>query len=225
VLVVSAVIVTAIPVAYSLYVPELDYRALPVRLLVGALWLLAVVIGTTGGIPQSSYIDDLFRSRRRERSEMREESAMRILRLLLKPPGELGEYQWRLFVPDPYKPDTLSVPIYAPDHSTTIWPFGVGVTGTAYATGEPVCAVGEEIEQLYPVPDSLIDADRAARHAELKVVASMPLTSARGRTIGVLTASTNDELDHITTPQGAEEHSRIADAVTRVLIDMLGHPE
>jgi hypothetical protein len=189
------------------------------------MWTLAAVVGAAAGLRQGEAIEDLIIRAHHSRSVLREESAARLLHLLLTPEGELGRYEWRLFVPDPDDRDNLVVPPFAPVKSNTVWPVGQGVTGVAYETGEPQYAFGQEIETSFPVEPGVLDPDREARHAQLKVVAAMPLTSARGRVIGVLTASSNADLDHIATVEAAREHSRMADAAARVLIDMLDHRE
>lgn len=144
---------------------------------------------------------------------------------LLKPRGRLGRYEWRLFVPDPDRPGTLHVPAFAPVQSTTTWPIGVGVTGVAYQSGQGELGVGEGLAETYPVSPGLVDPERAARHARLKVVAAMPVQSALSTTLGVLTASSEARSLYITTPAGQRDHARLADAVARVLIDLLGFDE
>ena len=93
-----------------------------------------------------------------DKSEMREEAAARILdQLLCHATGDLSGYAWRLFVQDDADRKLLIVPGFAPTQSTTEWPVGQGVTGTAFATGRGHFALGDEIAELYPVDPESID--------------------------------------------------------------------
>lgn len=217
--------IVAVPTVYTLFAPEIGSSVLLGRVIVGVVWIVAAVVAVLAGLRQSSLIDDLVGPSIGQRTEMREEAADLILTRLLDPAGKLGRYEWRLFVPNPDQPETLHVPAFAPVQSTTTWPVGVGVTGVAYDTGESQYAVGEEISRLYPIPSDVADAVRLARHARLGVVAAMPVQSALGRTLGVLTASAESRSVFITTREGEREHARLADAVARVLVDLLGFEE
>ena len=217
--------IVAVPTAYTLFVPEIGTSALWVRVVVGVVWLVAAVVAVLAGLRQSSLIEDLVGPAVGQRTEMREEAAQVILASLLDPSGPLGRYEWRLFVPDPDDPGTLHVPAFAPVQSTTTWPVGIGVTGVAYASGQGAYAIGDELDRLYPIPPGVADPVRLARHARLKVVAAMPVQSALGATLGVLTASSQAKSLYITRRQGEREHARLADAVARVLIDLLGFEE
>jgi hypothetical protein len=182
-------------------------------------------VAVLAGLRQTSLIDDLLGPALEQRAEMREEAAALILSRLLEPPAPLGRYQWRLFMPDTDRPDVLSVPGFSPLQSATTWAIGVGVTGVAFQTGDSQYAVDDEITALYPLPDDVSDEMRRARHGRLKVVAAMPVKSALGTTLGVLTASSERRNIYITRQEGQRQHARLADAVARVLIDIVGMSE
>jgi hypothetical protein len=221
----AGVVIIAVPTVYTLFAPEIGSSALWVRALVAVLWLIAALVAVLAGLRQSSMIDDLLGPSLGERTEMREEAAALILARLLDPAGPLGRYEWRLFMPDPEDQDTLAVPAFAPMQSATTWPVGVGVTGVAYSTGESQYALGDEISELYPITENVVDGERRTRHARLKVVAAMPVRSALGTTLGVLTASSERRSAYVTQREGQREHARLADAVARVLIDLVGFGE
>ncbi|HVW80208.1 MAG TPA: hypothetical protein VHB69_04630 [Mycobacteriales bacterium] len=221
----AGLVIVLVPTVYTVFAPEIGSRALAVRIVVVIIWLCAALLAVLSGLRQSSLVEQLVGPRSRERTEMQEEATELILGALLTPPGALGRYQWRLFLPDPDDPRRLIVPPHAPVTSNTTWPVGVGVTGVAYATGISQYAVDHEIATLYPVPPDELDDVRRARHEHLRVVAAMPIKSALGTTLGVLTASSEKRSLYITTVDGEREHARLADAVARVLIDIMGLPE
>ncbi|HEX4612773.1 MAG TPA: hypothetical protein VH092_31550 [Urbifossiella sp.] len=185
------------------------------------MWLLSASVAAASAAAQADRLDELMGGTRLRRAHGRELATDLILsHLLVQRPEELAKYKWRVFVPGEDDPNYLVVPNYAPTPSTTAWPIGYGVTGTAFESGEPEFAMGPEIAAKYPVPDGLIDAASAERHARLQVVAAVPLTSSLGRPVGVLTAHSDEWLPYLTTTEGQGAHLLLAAAVARVLIDI-----
>ncbi|MDE0669019.1 MAG: hypothetical protein OXI48_08335 [bacterium] len=88
----------------------------------------------------------------------------------------------------------------------------------AYDTGEYQIATGGATHD----GTHNLDEDRQRRYADLAEVAAMPVLNAAGATIGVLSVSHTTGRAILATSEGRRAHSTAADALARVLVDLLG---
>ena len=105
-----------------------------------------------------------------------------------------------------------------PDAGQRGWRRSEGVTGRAYDSGEYQIATGGATHDgTYN-----LDEDRQQRYANLTEVAAMPVQNALGVTIGVLSVSHATDRTILATVESRRAHSAAADALARVVIDLLG---
>lgn len=98
------------------------------------------------------------------------------------------------------------------------WRRGEGVTGLAYDTGAYQIATGSATHD----GTHNLDEDRQLRYAELTEVAAMPVLNAAGATVGVLSVSHSTGRTILDTNEARRVQSTAADALARVLVDLLG---
>jgi hypothetical protein len=144
--------------------------------------------------------------------------AWRALADLLRPQeGPLAGCRLRLYL---YDADTDSLdPVQLPGDESEIdsWPVGHGAVGTAYARGEYVLVEGAATsDATYG-----LTPEQQARYRALHAVAAMPVTSAAGEAIAVLSVASTDPAPRIGSPEGFDEHLLLSELVARVLIDVL----
>ncbi|MCY4258450.1 MAG: hypothetical protein OXE04_09270 [bacterium] len=105
-----------------------------------------------------------------------------------------------------------------PDASQRGWRLREGVTGMAYATGEFQIATGAATHDgTYS-----LDEDHKRRYAHLTEVASMPVMNTKGVVIGALSASHDTNKNILGTDGWCRAHQVAADAIARVVVDLLG---
>ncbi len=98
------------------------------------------------------------------------------------------------------------------------WRLREGVTGMAYATAEFQLARGTATHDgTYN-----LDEDRQRRYAHLTEVAAMPVMNAEEVVVGVLSASHDTDRSILGTEEWRRTHQVAADAVARVVVDLLG---
>jgi hypothetical protein len=112
------------------------------------------------------------------------------------------------------------VPLYEPDpdRSPSNWLPGVGVTGQAYLTDSFVLATGEHTHNAtFALPETEWD-----KHTDLIEVAATPITNSAGNTIAILAVSNRARPGVLSSTEGYEEVLAVAEAVARILVDLLG---
>ena len=98
------------------------------------------------------------------------------------------------------------------------WKRREGVTGLAYDTGDYQIATGSATHD----GTHNLDEDRQRQYANLTEVAAMPVKNALGVTIGVLSVSHATGRTILATNESRKAHSAAADALARVVVDLLG---
>lgn len=97
------------------------------------------------------------------------------------------------------------------------WNAGQGATGEAFRRGEYVLVTSADVHNgTYG-----LTIEQQERYRHLALVAAMPVKTASGRTIGVLSASTDDCSSAAGSPEGFDEHLELAVFSARVLVDLL----
>lgn len=105
-----------------------------------------------------------------------------------------------------------------PEEGQRGWRLREGVTGLAYDTGHYQIATGRATH------DGTHDLDehRQQQYANLTEVAAMPVQNALGVTMGVLSVSHTTGRAILATDRCRKAHSAAADALARVVVDLLG---
>ncbi len=143
-----------------------------------------------------------------------------IRRMRAHPGGALEDTSLHLYLPD--ETGLMLVPAFEADRTghggTDWWQVGQGLVGRAWRDTEGLTARGEEILQgLTDLPPA-----RQQRYVDLAVVAAVPVLNAVGRAIAVLSASATDPASRLDRPEGIEALVTHADAIARLLVDLLG---
>jgi hypothetical protein len=142
-----------------------------------------------------------------------------IRRLRDHPGGVLEGSSLHLYLAD--ETGLVLVPAFESDRvggGADWWHVGQGIVGRAWRDKDALTARGEEIMQ--DIGD--LPAPRRERYAALAVVAAVPVLNAVGRPIAVLGASSTDPASGLDTPEGIESLVTHADALGRVIVDLLG---
>ena len=137
-------------------------------------------------------------------------------RLLTRNYGPLGGVEFHLFMYD--EPSGRLVPIFEPrEDASRGWAAGQGATGQCYLTGEYVLVRGAAVS------DGTYDLtqQQQEQYRNLAIVAAMPVLNARGEVIAVLSGSSEDADSPLGSPDGYAEHVALADAMARILVDLL----
>jgi hypothetical protein len=143
-----------------------------------------------------------------------------IRRMRAHPGGALEASHLHLYLPD--ETGLMLVPAFEADRAgrggSDWWQVGQGIVGRAWRDGEALTARGEEIMQ------SIADLPPAQRqrYAGLAVVAAVPVLNAAGRPIAVLSASSSEPDSRLDGPEGVEALVTHADAIARLIVDLLG---
>lgn len=98
------------------------------------------------------------------------------------------------------------------------WRRSEGVTGLAYDSGQYQIATGSATHD----GTHNLDSERQRRYVDLTEVAAMPVQNALGVTIGVLSVSHTTGRTILATDESRRAHSAAADALARVVVDLLG---
>lgn len=143
-----------------------------------------------------------------------------IRRMRAHPGGALEGASLHLYLPD--ETGLMLVPAFEADRTgrggTDWWQVGQGLVGRAWRDGEGLTARGEEI--MHGLAD--LPIARRQRYAGLAVVAAVPVLNAVGRAIAVLSGSATEPASRLDAPEGIEALVTHADAIARVLVDLLG---
>ena len=136
---------------------------------------------------------------------------------LAQPTGALAGCSLQLYLYD--QEQDLLLPILTPGHSGRSPGFapGQGATGVAWDTGEYVVAEGPAVAD----DTFLLSDEQKERYRDLAAVAAMPVTNAAGRVIAVLSAASREPHSTLLTDTGFERHVFLAEAVARILVDLL----
>ena len=137
--------------------------------------------------------------------------------LFLAPAPPLADCRFQLYLYDP--DEGLLVPILRPGHPGPSPAFAPhqGTVGQAWATGEYVVATGPAVwDATFGLSD-----EQKRRYGDVTVVASVPVTNAAGRLIGVVSGSSTSDTSALATTDGLEAQIFLAEAAARVLVDLL----
>jgi len=137
--------------------------------------------------------------------------------LLQEPDDALEGCALQLYLYDTHQ-DAL-LPVLMPGHAGPSPEFlpDQGATGRAWKTGEFVTAEGAAVwDETFD-----LSPDQQERYKNLAAVAAMPVTNATGQVIAVLSAATEDPQSRLLTDEGFEQFVFLAEAVARVLVDLL----
>jgi hypothetical protein len=97
------------------------------------------------------------------------------------------------------------------------WLVGQGATGVAWEQGEYVLVQGPEVSD----PTYGLTPAQQTKYADLTAVAAMPVLNASGLVIAILSASSRHRDPALANMEGFREHVALAEAVARILIDLL----
>ena len=115
--------------------------------------------------------------------------------------------------------EELLLPVLQPGHPgpSPGFAIGEGVAGTAWATGAYAVAEGVQASD----ETFALSAEKRSRYADLAVVAAVPVVNASGRVLAVLSAASADPDSELRGDTGMEALVAVAEAVARVLVDLL----
>jgi len=141
----------------------------------------------------------------------------RAIRALLTPgDGPLAGCEMHLYMYDDVA--RLLLPVFEPDDlGSEGWRPGVGCVGTAYQDQQLIIALGDSASD-----DTFHLNDRQReRYRQLTGVAAVPVTNSEDEVIAILAASSTATDHQIGTPSAEDELLTLAQAVARILIDLL----
>lgn len=131
--------------------------------------------------------------------------------------GPLAGCSFHLFLYDSDVEKLLPALEPSPTSPSQGWESGQGATGEAFRRGEYVLVTGADVSN----GSYGLTIEDQERYRHLALVAAMPVKTASGRTIGVLSASTDDRSSAAGSPEGFDEHLELAVFSARVLVDLL----
>jgi hypothetical protein len=145
-----------------------------------------------------------------------------VRRLRAHPGGGLEDASLHLYLPD--ETGMALVPVFEADRGISgeraadWWQVGQGLVGRAWQDREVLTARGADVlADLAGLPP-----ERRERYGRLAVVAAVPVLNGAGRPIAVLAGSSSDPASRLDGPEGVETLLTNADAIARVLVDLLG---
>lgn len=208
-----------VPTVFTMF-PELAQRPMWVRVPLILLWILAASIVVIGTRRHSENVEEIV-GRPRERQQLQRKAAGYIIlqQLLTAEHGPLEKYEFRVFIYDADRGRLMAS--YEPGgvQPSEGWEIGQGAVGAAYKNEDYLCVKGEDCWNgsygLTPEQQTRYKA------LGLQIVAAMPIMNARKEVIGILAASSDSTGDYIASMNGYKIHHELADAVGRVLIDVL----
>jgi GAF domain len=176
------------------------------------------VFVVTSTARQGVQIDDLVGDPLERRELGREAAASRLLRALLQPfAAQIPDhYELRLFLPDD---DGMLVAEYesAGSAPSEVWKPGRGATGMAWLTNGMVIVRGTAVsDATYG-----LDEEQQDRYKSVQVVAANPVQNARGRRLGVLVASSEQDDAYFDRPDARLNLLALSEVVARVLVDIV----
>jgi hypothetical protein len=221
-LVMLAVAFAAVPAAFTFY-PELPGLALWIRILIGAVWTVALVATAIFAVRRDRTLDQLVEGTRAERSAAVDRTADRVFEAILDPRhvGIPLKYRLTVFLYD-VNVDRLK-PVYPSaadvDDDVRLFAPGVGVTGQAYQEGAFLLATGSQVsDATYDLTPS-----QQAFYAHLDAVAATPIRAGR-KVIGALTAA-SDTNDGAFTKRANREALRSLSDTVGVLVELFALAE
>lgn len=213
----AGVTLVLVPTLFSLF-PAWQEWGIGVRVVILLGWLLAAVLVVWSTTIQSEQVDELVGEPLRRQTAARQAAAQRLLSALLEP-GAAGlpeQYEIRVYLPDE---QGVLQPEYAAPTSgeAESWEEGRGATGMAWETNGLIVARGDSVaDGTYGLSEA-----QQRRYADLAVVASLPIQTARGQRMGVLSVSSHHDDGRLEDPQALEDLNALSEVVARVLIDVL----
>lgn len=208
-------VLVALPVLFTLF-PGMAELPVAVRLLTAGAWIGGLFLLQRKKSQRDDQIAELVEQPLERQSLQRQVAGEMIIPAVLRYAGFPDVYEFRLYLFD--EDAQKLVPSYEPGHEpSTGWQVGQGITGKAWETGEYEAASGERLS----APEYGLTPEQRTRYSHLRVVAAMPVRSARNEVLAVLTGSTSEDDDYLLSPEGREQHRVLADVVARVLIDVL----
>jgi hypothetical protein len=219
----GGIAVAAVPAYFTFIPPEPGTTGWPIRVLIMTGWLIVLIFGVFIASAHDISIDRLAAGFVGARTAFREAAAVDILKRLLSPADNVAKgYSWALYVPDRRNPELL-VPIpQLGNQAATRWPVGKGVTGVAYDSKE--LQIGQD-EQLKPDGKFGPQPGQSLHLQRYRTVVAQPVMSASRKVLAVLTAATTTGQRELVNDEGRTLLLRLANDISRVLIDMLGFEE
>lgn len=144
--------------------------------------------------------------------------AQDVLSRMLRPTeGPLGHCTLHLYLYDADSDQLVTVSAPGIPEAADSWDIGQGATGTAYELGQFVLVEGRAVsDDTYG-----LTPEQQARYSDLSAVAAMPVATASGDVVGVLTVATDDPHHRLASPEAFDDLVVRAEKVARVLVDLL----
>lgn len=223
---VVALLLLAVPTAYTLFAPEIvapvaKPKSLSIRLVVGAIWLLAAGIAFFRQREIDRRVSRLVGGRSNERVAAVQVAVDEILGSLVHSgsQGTPEDFVWTVFIFDTVR--GALVPLYpavpVAEEETSSFKPGEGATGQAFADGGVVVAIGDTVSN-----DAYgLSPDKQSRYSSYRSVASAPLIW-EGTSLGSLSTIATTENPYFQSPAGRAIILKLADTVAAVLAVMMG---
>jgi len=220
---VGAILVVAVPAYFTFIPPVPGTSGWPTRVLIMTIWLLILIFGVFIASAHDISVDRLAGWARGARTTFREAAAIDILTRLLRPADDVAEgYTWALYVPDK-RDSQLLIPLpQLGNQEAGRWRVGTGVTGTAYALKQ--VQIGQDGD-LKPGGRFEPQLGQSPHLQEYRTVVAQPIMNASRQVLGVLTAATTTDRRELLNENGRRLRARLANDISRVLIDMLNYEE
>lgn len=213
----AGVTLVLVPTLFSIF-PAWQQWAVGTRIVILAGWFISAAFVVWSTTIQSEQVDELVGEPLRRQTAARAAAAQRLLSALLDPmaAGLPEHYEIRVYLPN--EQGVLHPEYSAPSsEDAESWEEGRGATGMAWETNGLIVARGDSVaDGTYGLSQV-----QQRRYANLATVASLPIQTARGQRMGVLSVSSEQEDHHLEDPQALDDLTALADVVARVLIDVL----
>jgi DNA-binding IclR family transcriptional regulator len=219
----AALFLVLVPTLFSVFTEWTKWDALP-RVIVVVAWFVAAALAALSTARQGRQVDELVGEPLTQREKERVVAAARLTRALLSPEqtGFPSHYEFRLFLMDPAVGRLL--PAFESegiDQAPEGWAPNQGATGLAWQANTRVLVKGRAVsDESYG-----LSATQQERYRDLAIVAAMPIRTARGRVIGVLSVSSTEDDGFLELPEAILEHLELAEVAARILVDILGMRE
>lgn len=213
----AGVTLVLVPTLFSIF-PAWQQWAVGTRIVILAGWFISAAFVVWSTTIQSEQVDELVGEPLRRQTAARAAAAQRLLSALLDPmaAGLPEHYVIRVYLPN--EQGVLQPEYSAPSsEDAESWEEGRGATGMAWETNGLIVARGDSVaDGTYGLSQV-----QQRRYANLATVASLPIQTARGQRMGVLSVSSEQDDHHLEDPQALDDLTALADVVARVLIDVL----
>ncbi|HEY5025394.1 MAG TPA: hypothetical protein VII76_10495 [Acidimicrobiales bacterium] len=215
----AALGLVAVPTIWTLF-PSLGGIWVVWRALVLVAWGIAALLIVRSADRQAQQVDELMGEAERHRSRERRKAGELAINLLLRGRAAgLQPYSLDVYLPVVGRSNGVRVAFSSEAPVSVVeWSDAKGATGYAFATGERVTARGEHARN----DTYQLDQEQKEAAAHLEIVVAMPIKNQAARTIGVLSAYADQDDGFLVSDQGFEEHSSLAEAIARLLIDVCG---